>query len=200
MQLPLKFYQRDDLLTIAKELLGKWLFTDFEGKLTGGIIIETEAYGGAIDRASHAYGNRRTARTEILFQKGGLAYVHICYGMHHMLNIVVNNSDIPEGILIRALAPRVGIATMAQRRSRKQKTTLHEKHLANGPGSLTQALGITMQQYGHTMTSSPLWVEDRKTRIESHMIVSTSRIGIDYAEEDALLPWRFLLEKPEELS
>jgi DNA-3-methyladenine glycosylase len=197
--LPLSFYRRCDPVAIARELIGKWIFTDFKNRLTGGIIIETEAYGGAKDRASHAYANRRTKRTRVLFERGGVAYVHLCYGMHHLLNIVVNEKETPEGILIRAIAPRIGIEAMRERRFGTRCKTPKQRELASGPGLICQALGITLDQYGHLMNASPLWIEDRKTEIHAKNIRATPRIGIDYAGDDAHLPWRFLLENPDEI-
>ena len=121
--LPPSFYQRPDVVAIAKDLLGKWLLTSLPGdEVTGGIIIETEAYAGPEDRASHAYGMRRTKRTEVMYENGGIAYVYLCYGIHHLLNVVTNSSDIPHAVLNRALLPTAGIQTMLKRRGIKKKT------------------------------------------------------------------------------
>src|SRR4051812_33790234 len=119
MKLKKSFYHRDDVVQIAKELLGKYLFTNFNNKLTGGIITETEAYCGVIDKASHAYRGRRTARTEIMYNAGGTAYVYLCYGVHSLFNVVTNRKDIPHAILIRAIQPTHGVETILKRRKMK---------------------------------------------------------------------------------
>jgi len=188
--LSLDFYLRPNVVAISRDLLGKWIFTKFEnGPLTGGMIIETEAYAGAIDRASHAYQNRRTPRTEVMFQKGGIAYVYLCYGMHHLLNVVTNLEGIPHVVLIRAIKPTHGIDTMLKRR---RKAAL-DPHLTSGPGSLCKALGIDRSFNGKSFDSPFLWIEDRNIVFHDHEIMATPRIGIDYAKEDAKLPWRFHL-------
>ena len=187
------FYQQEDVVDLSKQLLGKWLVTEFEGKRSGGMIIETEAYKGAEDKACHAYGNRRTKRTEVMFSQGGVAYIYLCYGIHNLFNIITNQQDIPHAILIRALLPDIGIEIMKKRR----KT---EKNLTSGPGTLCQALGIDRSHTGHLLTQSPIWIEDRGFHFEKNQILSTPRIGVSYAEEDALLPWRFVLESSALLS
>ena len=121
MKLERDFYIRENVVLVAKELLGKVLFTKINGKITAGIISETEAYAGITDRASHAYNNRRTARTEIMFAEGGTAYVYLCYGMHHLFNVVTNKKDIPHAVLIRAIKPIDGIPTILKRRNRKKR-------------------------------------------------------------------------------
>src|SRR5688572_7863163 len=103
MKLKRDFYTREDVVLVAKELLGKVLCTKWNGKTTSGIITETEAYEGITDRASHAYRGRRTERTEIMYSEGGTAYVYLCYGMHHLFNVVTNKKDIPHAVLIRAV-------------------------------------------------------------------------------------------------
>jgi DNA-3-methyladenine glycosylase len=187
MAYPLKksFYQREDVLTIGRELLGKFLFTNIGGEMTGGMIIETESYKGAEDKACHAYNNRRTARTEVMFAPGGVAYIYFCYGMHHLFNIVTNKKDIPHAVLIRAIQPLFGIETMLKRRKKRP--------LAAGPGSLTQALGMNRSHNGLSLQGPTIWLEDRQVPISPEQITASSRIGIAYAEEHALLPWRFCL-------
>lgn len=182
------FYQRTDVVAVAKDLLGKYLFTQIGGLLTGGMIIETEAYGGVVDKACHAYNGRRTKRTEIMYAPGGVSYVYFCYGMHHLLNVVTNVKDIPEAVLIRAILPTEGIEKMLQRRNKEAL----DKTLTSGPGALCQALGITLEHNGLSLSHSPLWIEDRGVKLKEDQILKTPRIGIDYAGEDALLPWRFL--------
>lgn len=188
--LPVSFFRSPDVLSIAKNLLGKALFTCIDGQLTGGLIIETEGYAGAIDRASHSYNYRRTARTEALYREGGIAYVYLCYGIHHLLNTVVSCEGDPQGVLIRAIDPRWGIETMLKRRSKKRL----DRTLTNGPGALTAALGVTLKQYAIPLNSSQLWIADAGIDIQPHEIIAGPRIGVDYAGEDALLPYRFLLK------
>jgi len=184
------FYQREDVVMIARELLGKHLFTQFDGKLTGGIIIETEAYAGIIDRASHAYGGRRTQRTEIMFAEGGTAYVYQCYGIHSLFNVVTNKRNIPHAILIRALHPTHGVETILKRRKKK---TLNDK-VAGGPGTVSQALGIHYSHTGLSLQSDKIWIEDHKITIDPTKIIVGKRIGVEYSGEDALLPYRFILK------
>lgn len=154
------------------------------------MIIETEAYCGAIDKACHAYNHRRTKRTETMFSEGGTAYVFLCYGMHHLFNIVTNRKEIPHAILIRALSPDRGVDLMSHRR-KKQDLSI----LTNGPGSLCQALGITRAHDGLLLNGPEIWLEDRGVKIPPKNILAQPRVGVDYAEEDALKPWRFLLKK-----
>lgn len=183
--LPHSFYLRPDVVTIARELIGKVVFSSIDGVLTGGIITETEAYRGPEDKASHAYNNRRTARTEVMFCEGGIAYVYMCYGIHFLLNVVTNSKDIPHAVLIRALHPIEGIKQMEERR----KTP---KNLCKGPGSVCQALGINRSHNGLSLQKPPLWIEDHGHTIDT--IEVGPRIGIDYAGEDARLPYRFFLK------
>lgn len=182
---PLSFYCNPDVVQVAKSLIGKKLFSKIDGPLTGGIITETEAYAGIADKASHAYGGRRTKRTEILFHQGGVAYVYLCYGIHYLLNIVTSEENTPNGVLIRAIRPTHGIEFMLKRR-KKMKV---DPTLTTGPGAVTAALGITLKQYGISLNSRDLWIEDSKEELP---FVATPRIGIDYAGDDALLPYRFL--------
>lgn len=163
--------------------------TKIDDVLTGGMILETEAYRGPEDRASHAFNNRRTKRTEVMFQKGGIAYVYLCYGIHCLFNVVTNKNEIPHAILIRAIAPDCGINKMFQRRKKKK---LHFT-LTSGPGSVCQALGIHLIHNGHTLTKPPIWIEDRGYTPKN--IHVGPRIGIEYAKEDALLPWRFWIKE-----
>lgn len=192
-KIPLSFYRQEDVITLSRALIGKYLFTCLgpENVVTGGMIIETEAYYGVIDKASHAYGNRRTKRTETMYAEGGTAYVYLCYGMHNLFNIVTNKKDIPHAILIRAIQPLEGIDIMLHRRKKEKMTPA----LTSGPGSLCQALGITRTHDGITLDSNSIWVEDRGIVIPPEHILETPRIGVAYAEEDALKPWRFLLKK-----
>ena len=184
------FYQRDDVLLISRELLGKVLYTNFHGKLTSGIIVETEAYAGVTDKASHAYGGRRTKRTETMYASGGIAYVYLCYGIHHLFNIVTNKDNIPHAVLIRAIRPLDGIDIMLQRRNKKKV----DQSLTAGPGSLTRALGITVEDSGTLLIDNILWLEDQNIQIKNQDILASPRVGVQYAGKDASNPWRFQIE------
>ena len=184
------FYQREDVLLISRELLGKVLCTNFHGKLTSGIIVELEAYAGVTDKASHAYGGRRTKRTETMYAKGGSAYVYLCYGIHHLFNIVTNKENIPHAVLIRAIQPRDGIEIMLQRRNKSKG----DPSLTAGPGSLTRALGITVKDSGTFLMDNLIWLEDQNINYTNQDILATPRVGIQYAGKDAQNPWRFQIE------
>lgn len=190
VKLPLNFYTQEDVVEISRQLLGKFLFTFFDGSLTGGMIIETEAYKAPEDKASHAYGMRRTKRNASMYEEGGVCYVYLCYGLHALFNVVTNRKEIPHAVLIRSIEPSVGIETMRARRGRQKI----DRTLTNGPGSLTQALGINVSHNGLLLTGSQIWIEDRGIQVLDEMIIATPRIGIDYAGEDAQLLWRFNLE------
>jgi DNA-3-methyladenine glycosylase len=190
MKLPRSFYTRSDVVLIAKELLGKYLFTNFDGIFTGGIIIETEAYNGVIDRASHAFGGRRTARTEIMYGEGGTAYVYLCYGIHSLFNVVTNKKKDPHAVLIRAIHPTHGIEHMLRRR----KISDIKKNLSSGPGTLSEALGIHYSHSGLSLLGNKIWIEDKGIVIAKKEIEVSSRIGVDYAGEDAKLPYRFVID------
>ena len=188
--LPLSFFQKEEVIEIAQKILGKFLFTHFDSKLTGGIIVETEGYKGAEDKACHAYKNRRTKRTEVMFGPGGIAYVYLCYGMHHLFNIVTHTEGHPHAVLVRAIYPTHGIDTMLKRRKKEAQ----DQTLCSGPGSLTEALGIRTCHSGISLDGPEIWLEDRGLTIDKNAIFASPRIGIDYAEEHALLPWRFCLQ------
>ncbi|MGC1877903.1 MAG: DNA-3-methyladenine glycosylase [Rhabdochlamydiaceae bacterium] len=190
--LPANFYKRNDVVLIARELLGKTLFSTVGGILTGGIIVETEAYRGPEDRASHAFNNLRTPRTEVMFQEGGIAYIYLCYGIHHLLNVVTADVGTPHAVLIRAIAPTHGIETMLQRRKKIQTGPT----LTSGPGSVCEALGITRDHNGHSFNGPLLSIEESDLKHDPSQVSATSRIGVDYAGQDAALPWRFVLEIP----
>jgi len=188
------FYHRADVVLIARELLGKYLYTCFDGKVCSGIITETEAYAGVIDRASHAYGNRRTNRTEIMYREGGTAYVYLCYGMHSLFNIVTNKADVPHAVLIRGIMPVDGIETMLTR-THKQKIT---SDFGIGPGKVAKAMGIHYSHSGLSLSGTEIWLEDKGIVPCDNEIVVSSRIGVDYAGEDARLPYRFIFSKYQE--
>lgn len=190
-KLGISFYERDNVVQIARELPGKFLMTKIDGIITGGMITEVEAYEGVTDRASHAFNNRRTARTEVMYCAGGTAYVYLCYGIHHLFNVVTNRSGIPHAILIRAIEPTVGIGTMMKRRKKR----LLDFTLTSGPGALSEALGIQTQHTGKSLLTGNIWLEDRGIEITQAMITKTTRIGVDYAGTDALLPYRFYIKE-----
>ncbi|MCF8219695.1 MAG: DNA-3-methyladenine glycosylase [Bacteroidales bacterium] len=184
MRIPQAYYQQPSVLEIAKDLIGKKLFSNKGGELTSGIITETEAYAGVTDRGSHAYGGRRTKRTETMYLPGGHAYVYLCYGIHALFNVVTGPADDPLAVLIRAVKPADGLDIIQARRKSKGK------NLSNGPGKLTQALGITTETNGILLTNDQIWLEEYMNIPEKH-IQSGPRIGIDYAGADAQLPYRF---------
>ncbi len=181
------FYTSNNVLDISRNILGKVLVTNFNSKITSGVIIEVEAYLGANDKASHSYNNKKTQRTEPMFLKGGISYVYLCYGIHHLFNIVVGQQDNPCAVLIRAIKPLIGINTMLKRR----KFSKISKELTNGPGKLTQALGITTKLNKVSLTGNRIWIEDQEIKFRKKDILSSPRIGVDYAEDDAKLPYRF---------
>lgn len=189
-KLPLSFYQRNDVLQIAKELLGKILVTNWKGHLTSGRIVECEAYYGVIDRASHAYGGRRTKRNEIMYGEAGTAYVYLCYGIHYLFNVVTNEKEIPHAILIRALEPINGIKKMLKRRDKERL----DHTLTKGPGSLSAALGITVSNNGTSLQSKHLFIADDGFVYDKKMIGSSGRIGVEYSGEAASYPYRFYIK------
>ncbi|MBW7913646.1 MAG: DNA-3-methyladenine glycosylase [Taibaiella sp.] len=184
--LPEDFYTRKHVVQIAKDLLGKVLVTNFEGERTAGMIVETEAYAGVVDKASHAYGGRRTARTETMYSRGGVAYVYLCYGIHHLFNVVTNAEDIPHAVLIRAVEPLEGVDIMLARRGKPKLTP----QLTAGPGALSRALGITTGYTGLSLNTH-IFIEDRGIKIPPRDIIAGTRVGVAYAQEDAYLPYRF---------
>ncbi len=188
-KLPLSFYQKEDVVVVAKQLLGKLLFTNINGKLTGGIITETEAYDGVVDKACHAYGGRNTNRTATMFLNGGITYVYLCYGIHHLLNAVSGKEGNPQAVLIRAIEPTVGVEIMLQRRKMEKLAP----RITAGPGALSQALGIDKNLNAKDFLSNEIWIEDAKA-YEDEKIVATTRIGVAYAQEHALWPFRFYIK------
>lgn len=182
--LPASFYQGSDVVRIARELLGKVIVTNFNGIRTSGIITETEAYAGWADKASHAHGGKRTPRNEPMYAAGGIAYVYLCYGIHHLFNVVTNEPGIPHAVLVRAIHPMEGLPTMMKRRGSEKLTTI-------GPGTLTQALAIRTEHSGMDLSCGPIQLEDHGIVVKSTHVIVGPRIGIDYAGADALLPYRF---------
>ena len=189
-KLPLQFYTRPEVVQIARDLIGKYLFTRINGVLTGGMIVETEAYSGENDLACHSHSGRRTARTEIMFHEGGVAYVYLIYGIYALFNIITNVAEKADAVLIRAIEPTEGIPEMLLRRN--LATPNHK--LTAGPGLVTMALGITTKHYGTNLTGNIIWLEDRQNIIPEDQIIASARVGVSYAGEDALLPWRFRLQ------
>ena len=187
LKLPRAFYTRASVLTVARELLGKVLVTTAsDGTRVAGIIVETEAYRGPQDRASHAYGGRRTRRTETMYRIGGTAYVYFVYGMYHQFNVVTNIEEVPHAVLVRALEPLEGAEIM-----RKRRPGQPDGELTNGPGKLCIALGIDRRFDCADLLGDGLWIEEGARRIAPGSIVCGPRIGIDYAGPWAKKPWRF---------
>lgn len=187
MKLPLEFYLRSDVVDVARDLLGKVLCTEINGSLTTAEITETEAYAGVADKASHAYGDRRTRRTEPMYARGGCAYIYLCYGIHHLFNVVVGDVGEPLAVLVRAGTPLQGDSIM---RLRRGKST-DEKLALGGPGTFAQALGITTELTGVSLLEDQIWIEDHGREVSDEDIVIGPRVGIDYAKEDAERPYRF---------
>jgi DNA-3-methyladenine glycosylase len=190
LKLPHSFYLGSDVVAISKQLLGKYLYTSINGLLTCGYIVETEAYNGVVDRASHAFGNRKTPRTQIMYQEGGIAYIYLCYGIHEMLNVVTSVEGQPRAILIRAVEPTTGVDIML---ARKNMTVL-KPNITAGPGSVAKAFGIDRKLNGISLDSDSLWIEDKGLNFKDAQIAAVPRIGVAYAGEDALLPYRFYVK------
>jgi DNA-3-methyladenine glycosylase len=190
MKLPESFYLNANVTEVARNLLGKYLFTCINGITTGGYIVETEAYNGIIDKASHAYGNRQTPRTQTMFAKGGVAYVYLCYGIHEMLNVVTSVEGQPHAVLIRAVNPTAGIDEMLYRRN----MAVVKPNITAGPGSVGKALGISRKLNGISFQSDELWIEDQGLLFTDDQVAAVPRIGVAYAAEDALLPYRYYVK------
>lgn len=189
MKLDRDFYLRNDTIQIAKDLLGKLVVVPTStNERVSAMIVETEAYLGAIDKAAHSYRNRRTKRTETMFAVGGTVYIFFIYGMYFQFNVVVGEIDQPHAILIRAVEPVENCEIMYERRGK-----MPEKNLTSGPGKLCIALGIDKSFNNEDLLGKKIWLEDYK-KIPSKKIASGKRVGIDYAEEFAEKPWRFWIE------
>ena len=189
-KLEFSFYKRQNVVQIAKELLGKILVTNWNGIITSGRIVECEAYAGAIDKASHASAGRRTARNEIMYGEGGYAYVYLCYGIHHLFNVVTNSKEIPHAILIRALDPLEGIEEMLLRTNKKKL----DYTLTRGPGNVSKALGISTKHTGTSLLGKKIFLADDDAKFSKKVLAASPRIGVDYAGKDALLPYRFYIK------
>lgn len=190
MKLPFSYYLNPDVLFLAKDLLGKVLFTQINGEITAGVIVETEAYFGIQDKASHAYGGRRTNRTETLYQQGGVSYVYLCYGIHNLFNVVSSVEGEPHAVLIRAIEPLIGLEIMEIRR----KIAATKAAISSGPGSAAKALGIDRTFNEKELSGEEIWIEDHAIRYTTDQIAAVPRVGVAYAQEDALLPWRFFVK------
>lgn len=187
--LPKSFYENPDVVEVSRNLLGKVICTTINSVFTSGIITETEAYCGRNDKACHANNGLRTDRTEVMYGEPGHAYIYLCYGIHHLLNVVTNREGLADAVLIRSIRPLDGIEIIKDRRSLKK-----QKNLTNGPGKLTQALGVSTDLNKTHLSEPPLWIEDRGYSFRDEEISISPRIGVDYAEEDALKPWRFFVD------
>ena len=189
-----KFYNRDSV-TVAQELLGKVLVHNINGKQLRAKIVETEAYGGIIDKAAHSYDGRRTKRVEVMYGKAGVSYVYLIYGIYNCFNIVVSEEGNPEAVLIRALEPLTAHDAMAQYRYKKSYSELNKKQilgLTSGPGKLCIAMAIDRSLNGADLLGEQLYVEEGES--EHFETAATTRIGIDYAEEARDYPWRFYIK------
>jgi DNA-3-methyladenine glycosylase len=188
------FYESDDVVSTASALLGKRLCSYVDGRLTIGRIVETEAYAAVGDKACHAHLGRFTKRTKTMYEPGGTAYIYLCYGIHHLLNIVCNVEGTPDAVLIRAVEPLHGEDVMLQRRNMEKP----KRNLTAGPGILSQALGITKKLNEEDVChSEELWVcgeEDDYRLPQSAEIETGPRVGIGYAGDDVHLPWRFWIK------
>jgi len=185
--LPREFYTRGGVLTVARDLLGQRLVVPAaDGTRVAGIIVETEAYRGPADRASHAFGGRRTRRTETMYSVGGTAYVYFVYGMHYQFNVVTGVADVPHAVLVRALEPTEGLALMRARRRGAA-----DRELTSGPGKLCQALGIDRALDAADLLGPRVWIERVERPVPRAAIARGPRVGIDYAKEWTAVPWRF---------
>ncbi len=189
-KLNLSFYDRKNVILVARELLGKILVSKWNGIRSSGRIVETEAYAGEMDRASHAFGGKRTTRSEHLYGDPGTSYVYISYGMHHLFNVITNKKNIPHGVLIRALEPIDGIDQMLMRTGK----SYGDLTLTKGPGNLSRAMGISKLNSGISLISDEIFIEDDGMRYKKDQIIVTRRIGVESAREDAELPYRFIVK------
>ncbi|HNQ13012.1 MAG TPA: DNA-3-methyladenine glycosylase [Bacteroidia bacterium] len=190
MRLQKSFYLQSDVVDVAKQLIGKLLVSKIGGTVTKGIISETEAYNGIKDKACHAFNNKRTNRTEVMFHEGGKCYLYLCYGVHTLFNIVVSEKDTPNAVLIRSLIPFEGIVFMKERRG----LSVNENKLCSGPGNLSKAMGFHYSQSGLSLLENDIFIEDNGIIIEDQHIEVSKRIGVEYAKEHADLPYRFVLK------
>lgn len=195
-KLEASFYLGENVVAIAKSLIGKVLVTNFNGVLTSGRIVETEAYNGVGDKASHAFGGKNTERTKVMYMHGGHAYVYLCYGIHHLFNVVTNIEGVPNAVLIRSVEALEGIEKMLERTNKKS----FKNNLLKGPGVVSKGLGIFKHHTGTSLLSGDIFIGDDGYIMDEKNIKATPRIGVDYAGEDALLPYRFIDNRFKELS
>jgi DNA-3-methyladenine glycosylase len=188
-KLPVQFYERPDVLLIARELIGKIIVTNFNGSITAARIVETEAYVGLTDRASHSYAGKRTARNQHMYASGGTAYVYICYGMHHLFNVVTNAKEIPDAVLIRAVDPVTGIDDMLKRTGKIK----FDRSLTKGPGNAAKALGILKQHSGIDLLKDEIYIADDGFTVTENLIGISRRIGIENTADAVQKPYRFYL-------
>ena len=188
-KLPYSYFQNSDVNFLAADLLGKYLITSIGDVVTGGIITETEAYKGVEDKASHAYGGRFTNRTQTMYEDGGLSYVYLCYGIHHLFNVVTGSKGVPHAVLIRGLEPVIGLEHMLERR----KMPSLKPNLTAGPGALSKAMAIDKNLNAADLQGDQIWIEDRGLHFSNEEIIACPRVGVDYAEDHALLPWRYYI-------
>jgi DNA-3-methyladenine glycosylase len=189
-KIPLSFYNRKDVVQIARDLLGKIVVTNIDGFITSGRIVETEAYVAFTDKASHAFAGKRTSRNEHMYADAGTAYIYVCYGMHQMLNIVTNDKEIPDAVLIRAIEPLKGIEIMAQRTGK----LISDKSMTRGPGNVGKALGIFKRHSGLHLLDEQIYLLDDSMKISKEETGISKRIGVESAGADALLPYRFYIK------
>jgi DNA-3-methyladenine glycosylase len=180
-------YADADTPRVARFFLGKFLCVQASDGYAEGAITETEAYSGPEDAASHAFGNRRTERTEVMYAAGGVSYVYLCYGLHHMFNIITGPADLPQAVLVRAVR-----ITAGQEVVRRRRPGVAEKHWASGPGRVCAALGIGMHHYGADLGGESIWIEDRGVKVPAREVTKGPRVGVDYAGKWAEKPWRFV--------
>lgn len=180
-----KFFQSDNVVGLARQLIGYRIYTNINDQLTSGIVTETEAYAGQGDKACHAHLGRFTKRTSVMYEPGGIAYIYLCYGIHHLFNIVTNTKGNADAILIRSFEPQNGIETILKRRGKSSM----DKTLTSGPGNVSKALGLDKSHNQNSVCSKQIWFESTKPK--NLEVVETTRVGIDYAGDDAKLPWRF---------
>ncbi len=189
-KLPVDFYTREDVVAVARELVGKIIVSRTGGQSTAGRIVETEAYRAFTDRASHAYAGRRTPRNEAMYAPGGTLYVYICYGLHQMVNVVTNRKDVPDAVLIRAIEPIEGLEWMEIRTGKKRD----DPTLTRGPGNVGKALGIHKAHSGSSLRGKEIFLAGDGWEMAPGDLGISPRIGVDSAGDDALRPYRFFLK------
>jgi DNA-3-methyladenine glycosylase len=193
MLLKPSFYQSDDVVSISKELLGKLIYTSFDGVVTGGMIVETEAYRAPDDKACHAFENKLTERTKTMFLEGGTLYVYISYGLHRMINVVTSTKGKAHAVLIRAIEPTTGIEKMLERRNHDSLNI----QTVNGPGKMAKALGVEKNHNGKSLflKKSGIWIENSNKSLDKDEIQIGPRVGMSlHTGKDAHRPWRFYIK------